>query len=66
MTQGRAGLDIDRALTSTEPATRAAELVLGGGLFGTFAEFVEELKRTKDREEFDAFMARRRSAQPGT
>jgi Protein of unknown function (DUF2852) len=26
-----------------------------------FAEFVEELKRAKDREEFDAFMARRRS-----
>jgi len=31
-------------LTSTEPGTRAAELVLGGGLFGTFAEFVEELR----------------------
>jgi hypothetical protein len=29
-----------------------------------FAEFVEELKRAKDREEFDAFMARRRSAGP--
>ena len=32
-----------------------------------FAEFVEELKRTKDREEFDAFMAKRRNgggAQP--
>lgn len=27
-----------------------------------FAEFVEELKRAKDREEFDAFMAKRRSA----
>jgi len=26
-----------------------------------FAEFVEELKRAKDREEFDAFMTRRRS-----
>ncbi len=26
-----------------------------------FAEFVEELKRAKDREEFDAFMAKRRS-----
>jgi hypothetical protein len=26
-----------------------------------FAEFVEELKRAKDREEFDAFMARRRA-----
>ncbi|HEY8384275.1 MAG TPA: DUF2852 domain-containing protein [Microvirga sp.] len=26
-----------------------------------FSEFVEELKRAKDREEFDAFMARRRS-----
>ena len=26
-----------------------------------FAEFVEELKRARDREEFDAFMARRRS-----
>lgn len=25
-----------------------------------FAEFVEELKRARDREEFDAFMARRR------
>jgi uncharacterized protein len=31
-------------LTSTEPVTRAAELVLGGGLFITFAEFVEELR----------------------
>jgi len=29
-----------------------------------FAEFVEELKRTKDRDEFDAFMARRRGAAP--
>ena len=28
-----------------------------------FAEFVEELKRAKDREEFDAFMAKRRSPQ---
>jgi hypothetical protein len=27
-----------------------------------FAVFVEELKRAKDREEFDAFMAKRRSA----
>lgn len=26
-----------------------------------FAEFVEELKRAKDREEFDAFMERRRA-----
>jgi hypothetical protein len=26
-----------------------------------FTEFVEELKRAKDREEFDAFMAKRRS-----
>ena len=26
-----------------------------------FAEFVEELKRAKDREQFDAFMAKRRS-----
>jgi len=26
-----------------------------------FAEFVEELKRAKDREEFDAFMQKRRS-----
>ncbi len=26
-----------------------------------FAEFVEELKRAKDRDEFDAFMARRRN-----
>jgi hypothetical protein len=25
-----------------------------------FGDFVEELKRAKDREEFDAFMARRR------
>jgi hypothetical protein len=25
-----------------------------------FGTFVEELKRAKDREEFDAFMARRR------
>lgn len=30
-----------------------------------FAEFVEELKRAKDREEFDAFMARRRAAPSG-
>ncbi len=30
-----------------------------------FAEFVEELKRTKDREQFDAFMAKRR-AQDGS
>ena len=29
-----------------------------------FAEFVEELRRAKDREEFDAFMAKRR-AEPG-
>lgn len=29
-----------------------------------FAEFVEELKRAKDREEFDAFMAKRASAHP--
>ena len=28
-----------------------------------FAEFVEELKRAKDREEFDAFMAKRRGGQ---
>jgi Protein of unknown function (DUF2852) len=28
-----------------------------------FAAFVEELKRAKDREEFDAFMAKRRGAQ---
>src|SRR6202171_2043913 len=28
-----------------------------------FAEFVEELKRAKDREEFEAFMAKRRSGQ---
>ena len=27
-----------------------------------FAQFVEELKRAKDREEFDAFMAKRRGA----
>ena len=27
-----------------------------------FSAFVEELKRAKDREEFDAFMAKRRSA----
>ena len=31
-----------------------------------FAEFVKELKRAKDREEFDAFMAKRRSAQAGS
>ncbi len=29
-----------------------------------FAEFVEELKRAKDREEFDAFMAKRRPGNP--
>lgn len=29
-----------------------------------FAEFLEELKRARDREEFDAFMARRRGASP--
>ena len=29
-----------------------------------FASFVEELKRAKDREEFDAFMAKRRGAGP--
>jgi hypothetical protein len=28
-----------------------------------FRDFVEELKRAKDREEFDAFMARRRGSQ---
>ncbi len=28
-----------------------------------FAEFVEELKRAKDREEFEAFMAKRRGRQ---
>ena len=31
-----------------------------------FAAFVEELKRAKDREEFDAFMARRRGSNNGT
>ncbi len=31
-----------------------------------FAAFVEELKRAKDREEFDAFMARRRGSNHGT
>ena len=31
-----------------------------------FAEFVEELKRAKDREQFDAFMAKRRSDGGGT
>lgn len=30
-----------------------------------FREFVEELKRAKDREEFDAFMARRRADKGG-
>ncbi|HJW80409.1 MAG TPA: DUF2852 domain-containing protein [Beijerinckiaceae bacterium] len=30
-----------------------------------FGEFVEELKRAKDREEFDAFMAKRRNEQNG-
>jgi hypothetical protein len=29
-----------------------------------FSGFVEELKRAKDREEFDAFMAKRRSTPP--
>ncbi|UMY17276.1 DUF2852 domain-containing protein [Methylobacterium organophilum] len=28
-----------------------------------FAEFVEELKRAKDREQFDAFMAKRRGSE---
>ena len=31
-----------------------------------FAEFVEELKRAKDREEFEAFMAKRRNQGPAT
>lgn len=31
-----------------------------------FAAFVEELKRAKDREEFDAYMARRRGSNHGT
>ena len=31
-----------------------------------FASFVEELKRAKDREEFDAFMARRRGSNDGS
>ena len=31
-----------------------------------FAAFVEELKRAKDREEFDAFMAQRRGSNHGT
>ena len=31
-----------------------------------FRDFVEELKRAKDREEFDAFMAKRRSDGNGT
>jgi len=31
-----------------------------------FARFLEELKRAKDREEFDAFMARRRNGTEGT
>lgn len=31
-----------------------------------FGAFVEELKRAKDREEFDAFMARRRAEGPTT
>jgi hypothetical protein len=29
-----------------------------------FRNFVEELKRAKDREEFDAYMARRRNSGP--
>lgn len=29
-----------------------------------FSEFVEDLKRAKDREEFDAFVARRRASPP--
>ena len=31
-----------------------------------FATFVEDLKRAKDREEFDAFMAKRRAADNGS
>lgn len=31
-----------------------------------FASFVEELKRAKDREEFDAYMQKRRAAAPTT
>jgi hypothetical protein len=31
-----------------------------------FRGFVEELKRAKDREEFDAFMAKRRADRNGT
>ena len=31
-----------------------------------FGAFVEDLKRAKDREEFDAFMARRRAEGPTT
>ena len=31
-----------------------------------FRNFVEELKRAKDREEFDAYMAKRRSPGNGT
>jgi hypothetical protein len=31
-----------------------------------FGEFVEELKRAKDREEFDAFMAKRRNGATAT
>jgi hypothetical protein len=31
-----------------------------------FRDFVEELKRAKDREEFDAYMARRRNSGPTT
>ncbi|NNC01144.1 DUF2852 domain-containing protein, partial [Corallococcus exiguus] len=30
-----------------------------------FRSFVEELKRAKDRDEFDAFMAKRRNEKPG-
>jgi hypothetical protein len=30
-----------------------------------FRDFVEELKRAKDREEFDAFMAKRRAERNG-
>jgi hypothetical protein len=33
---------------------------------GLFGEFVEELKRAKDREAFDAFMAKRRNGATAT
>src|SRR5215212_9462438 len=44
------------------PAPEAARAFVESRWARAFAPFVEELKRAKDREEFDAFMAKRRSA----